>query len=89
MAFAIKIQEQIKNKVHHQIEQQVHKLEKIEAQHQHLNPENAFKRGFSFSTIDGESLMGKIAKPGKKLTTHSLNQLIESTITLVKKNGKI
>jgi hypothetical protein len=33
--------------------------------------------------------MGKIAKPGKKLTTYSLNQIIESTITLVKKNGKI
>lgn len=83
------LREQIKNKAHRQIEQQVHKLEKVEAQHRNLNPENTFKRGFSFSTMDGESLMSKIAKPGEKLTTHSLNQLIESTITLVKKNGKI
>lgn len=83
------LQEQIKNKAHQQIAQQVHNIEKIEAQHRHLNPVNAFKRGFTFSTIEGVSLKGKIAKPGKKLTTYSLNQLIESTITLVKKNDKI
>jgi exodeoxyribonuclease VII large subunit len=83
------IKEQLKNKAHQQIEQQVHKIEKLEAQHRHLNPENTFKRGFSFSTINGKSLMGNMAKSGQKLSTYSLNQILESTITLVKKNGKI
>ena len=83
------IKEQLKNKAHQQIEQQMHKIEQLEAQHRHLNPENTFKRGFSFSTIKGESLLGNMAKSGQKLTTYSLNQILESTITLVKKNGKI
>ena len=83
------IKEQIKHKAHQQLEQQDNKIEHLEAQHRLLDPDNALKRGFSFSTIDGKSLLGKMAKPGNKLTTYSLNQVLESTITKVKKNGKI
>ena len=83
------IKEQIKHKAHQQLEQQDNKIEQLEAQHRLLDPENALQRGFSFSTVDGKSLLGKMANPGNKLTTYSLNQVLESTITKVKKNGKI
>ena len=81
--------EQLRHKTHQQLEQQGNKIALIEAQHRHLNPANTFKRGFTFSTIDGVSVLSKKAKPGKNLITYSLNQTIESTITAVKKNGKI
>jgi exodeoxyribonuclease VII large subunit len=81
--------EQLKHKTQQQLKQQGNKIALIEAQHRHLNPANAFKRGFSFSTIDGVSVLGSKAKRGKNLITYSLNQTIESTITAVKKNGKI
>jgi len=83
------IKENIKLRAYQQIEQQGNRIEQLKAKHNLLNPENIFKRGFSFSTIEGTSLLGKKAKPGNNLTTCSLNQLIESTITSVKKNGKI
>jgi exodeoxyribonuclease VII large subunit len=81
--------EQLKHKAHLKIEQQDNKITLIESQHRHLNPANAFKRGFTFSTIAGASLLSNNAKRGKNLITYSLNQTIESTITAVKKNGKI
>jgi len=81
--------EQLKHKTQQQLEQQGNKITLIEAQHRHLNPINAFKRGFSFSTVDGVSVLSNKAKPGKNLITYSLKQTIESTITAVKKNGKI
>ena len=83
------VKEQIKHKAQNQLEQQDNKLAQLVAQHRLLKPENAFKRGFTFSSINGASLLAKKAKPGEKLITYSINQKLESTIISVKKNGKI
>lgn len=81
--------EHIKHKTSQQLERQYNTIDKFEARHMLLNPENVLRRGFSFSTVDGKSILNKVAETGQKLTTYSLNQKIESTITTVKKNGKI
>jgi exodeoxyribonuclease VII large subunit len=83
------IKEGIKHKVSQQIKEQVSKIERYEAQHIILNPENVFKRGYTFSTINGKRLSGIKIESGKKLTTYSSKHITESTITSVKKNGKI
>jgi len=83
------IKEKIKLRTFQQVVQHSNNIEQLEAKHILLNPENTFKRGFSFSTIDGTPLLSKKAKAGNNLSTYSLNQIIESTITSVKKNGKI
>jgi exodeoxyribonuclease VII large subunit len=80
---------QLRHYVNRQINQQHHLIEQLERQHQHLDPVSVLKRGFSFSTVDGKSVLGRITKPGQILITKSLKQIIESSITSVKKNGKI
>lgn len=84
-----RVLQSIKHKTSQQIERHYNTIEKLEAKHNHLNPENTLRRGFSFSTVHGKPILGNLAEAGQKLTTYSLNQKIESTITSVKKNGKI
>ena len=84
-----RILQSIKHNTSKQIERQYNTIEKLEAEHNHLNPENTLRRGFSFSTVDGKPILGNLVASGQKLTTYSLNLKIESTITSVKKNGKI
>jgi exodeoxyribonuclease VII large subunit len=81
--------EGVKHKSTLHLRQQNTKIERFEAQHLLLNPENVFKRGYTFSTINGKGLARTKIEAGKKLTTYSLAHLTESTITSVKKNGKI
>ena len=83
------IKERIKHKAQQHLEQQNNKIANIEAQHSLLNPENALNRGFSFSTVNGVSLLHSKTKAGQQLKTYSRNLILESTITSVKKNGKI
>jgi exodeoxyribonuclease VII large subunit len=64
-------------------------LQTIDERHQNLDPKNILKRGYAFTTLGGKSIINKNVKNGDKITTHTLYQKIESTVTKTVKNGKI
>jgi len=79
----------IRNNMRQQINLQLSQIDRIEDKHSHLDPKNAFNRGFSFTTFAGKSLLKNKISRGDKITTYSLNQILESSVITVNKNGKV
>ena len=79
----------IKNKARAQLIKHDNILEQITNKHQYLSPLYTFKRGYSFSSVEGKPIKGQKISKGQHMTTFSLDQIIESSISTVSKNDKI
>ena len=65
------------------------KIKAIEERHSDLDPRNVLKRGYTFTTINRNSIFAKKAKKDDEITTYTLEQIIESKVTKTRKNDKI
>lgn len=83
------IKDMVKSNTRQQVNLQLNLINKFEDKHRFLDPNNALKRGFSFTTFGGKSMLNNKISVGNKITTYSLNQILESSVTTVKANGKI
>ncbi len=81
--------DQLRYRATRQLEAHNTLLQSIDSKHRHLSPESAFRRGFTFTTINGQPVAGKMARKGQKITTYTLKQKLESTITTIEKNEQI
>jgi len=79
----------LKIKSNTQLRQQLHNLNAIEKRHLDLNPANILKRGFTFTTINRNSIFAKKVKKDDVMVTYSSEQIIESKVTKSRKNDKI
>lgn len=83
------IKDMVKSNTRQQVNLQLNLINKFEDKHRFLDPNNALKRGFSFTTFGGKSMLNNKISVGDKITTYSLNQILKSSVTTVKANGKI
>ncbi len=68
-----------------QITRQQHLLQQLDEQHRHLDPNLILQRGYTFTMIDGQPLKKISPQSGAKLTTFTIDKIIESTVTSARK----
>lgn len=83
------IMESLRLKSIGQINQHSQFLAAIDKRHEDLNPKNVLKRGFTFTTLNRNSIFAKKVKKDDELLTYSMDQIIESKVTKTRKNDKI
>ncbi|MEN8251574.1 MAG: exodeoxyribonuclease VII large subunit [Bacteroidota bacterium] len=80
------ISNQIKIRSKQHIDFHNNQIDYLEKLHYQLNPETTFKRGYTFTTVNGKSINKQKVNKDQKLTTYTINQIIESSITSIDKH---
>jgi exodeoxyribonuclease VII large subunit len=63
------------------------KLEIYEKTLELVNPETVFKKGYSYTSLNGKSIMGQQLKTGDELKTITANQEVKSKVESAEKRG--
>ncbi|GAA5039046.1 exodeoxyribonuclease 7 large subunit [Marivirga lumbricoides] len=67
-----------------QLRNEVNRLEMLEKTLQLINPENIFKKGYSYTSINGKNINQVVVKAGDELKTISAKQIVTSKVSQVK-----